>query len=1028
MSQSPGSSDNDADGTKGPPSDSVSGVPDQPGGDSHPNPFDDLLDRLLRNEIDDLEAVLAEAKGLTGEQIRQLKVLGDPTRPPARPALEQVGPYVILEEIGVGGQGVVYLAEDSRIGRRVAVKVLTAWGAASDRAVARFRREAALASRLDHPGICTVYETGRARGVPYLVMGHVPGESLARKLKDGSLYSESSSDGSRSSASGLSSGDSSTPSSHPARARVMGIMEKVARALHAAHLAGVVHRDIKPGNIMITPDGDPVILDFGLARHTEQEGVSLTRTGDVFGTPAYMAPEQLASEHRSVDPRADVWALGVTMYECLTGRRPFQPPTRQQLYDAILHEEPPDLRKRGSSIPWDLAVIVQTAMEKDRDRRYQTALDLAEDLHRVRTFQPILARPVGVGTKALRFVQRNRVPALLLALLIGVLGFGLLRVSHQKDLLVQRNSQLDAKTRDADESARRAAGLAEATRQSLLEWERLADARRLEDLLHEATGRLWPAEPDRIPLHEDWLRRVRDLIAKSPDHEQALVALRRVGAHDGESDRRRMAKEHERLSVLARDIPVARTKVSGADAANAALRDQIQPLAEKEAADELTPREERSLRDLRTRAVAAEEALAQARVRTEALEREQAELQQATSVKFSWVFEDEGDQLRHDKLRDLLVGLEAMTAERSSRQVTVQGMEARLTLARDLKRRAEDEDAIAWERCVDDLARPEPPYNGLSLDPIPGLVPLGRDQGSDLWEFWHVSSGECPQWEGEPLGGGRVRLDPSSGAEGMVLVLIPGGSFTMGAWQPGADREEGSPNVDAEAYANESPVQEVSLEPFLMSKFETTQGQWLRMWDENPSRFRPGTWKDPNGKPTSLRMPVSNISWHDSREAGLRWGLVLPTEAQWEYVCRAGTTTRFSTGDALTSLQGAANVGDLTFQRAGGVSHDEGIEDGFVVQAPVGRLRANPFGLHDVHGNVFEWCLDGFGSYADRSARPGDGLRTPWQGMPKRVLRGGSWNIRTRQARSSNRFRFDPEGRLNDCGVRFVRPVISRIP
>jgi WD40 repeat protein len=209
--------------------------------------------------------------------------------------------------------------------------------------------------------------------------------------------------------------------------RVLKMIEKVARALHSAHEAGVVHRDIKPGNILVGQDDEPVILDFGLAQAEDAVGPTVTRSGDLLGTPAYMSPEQIAASRIEVDRRSDVYSLGVTFYECLTLARAFEAPTREALYQAILTREAPNPRRLNPTISADLRSILDTAMEKDRNRRYQTALDFAEDLRRFRQFEPIRARPIGPVLRARRWTQRHPVIAtafLGLALALGVaVGF-----------------------------------------------------------------------------------------------------------------------------------------------------------------------------------------------------------------------------------------------------------------------------------------------------------------------------------------------------------------------------------------------------------------------------------------------------------------------------------------------------------------------------------------------------------------------------------------------------------------------------
>jgi serine/threonine protein kinase len=343
-----------------------------------------------------------------------------PEPPPLTDASsESIGPYRLLRELGRGGQGIVYLAEDTRLKRRVALKILRATGSVSNDALARFRREAEAASRLEHPGICAVHEAALDGNVPYIAMRFVEGESLAQKLTaaHGSHPLEPSAvslpEVASAEAAAHADDVTQTPSGPTSRAevmRVVRVIEQAARALHAAHAAGVIHRDVKPGNIMVTPDGDAVVMDFGLAHLEEPDQHSLTQTGDFFGTPAYMSPEQLLAQRVRLDPRTDVWSLGVTLYECLTLRRPFEAPTREGVYHSIQTRNPPDPRRLNPGIPDDLRVVLECALEKDRDRRYQTALDFAEDLRRVREYQPITARPVSAATRLLRWAQRN--PAL----------------------------------------------------------------------------------------------------------------------------------------------------------------------------------------------------------------------------------------------------------------------------------------------------------------------------------------------------------------------------------------------------------------------------------------------------------------------------------------------------------------------------------------------------------------------------------------------------------------------------------------
>ncbi|MAG55706.1 MAG: hypothetical protein CMJ83_05390 [Planctomycetes bacterium] len=347
-------------------------------------------------------------------------------------AADRIGSYRIIHELGRGGQGVVYLAEDVRLHRKVALKLMTGMWATSDDMIRRFRREAEVASRLDHPGICAIFDTGCDRDVPYIAMRFVPGDTLAVMIRNGreQLHAtlppeDRSGSGSAQTSSAASSPTVAAPRSatsftHLATRNelmdVVRVFECVARALHHAHESGVIHRDIKPGNIVVTPDGDPVVLDFGLARDLLAEGASLTQTGACFGTPAFMSPEQF-TVGSMIDRRTDVWSLGVSLYEVLTLRRPFSAPTRDAMADAIRRRAPVDPAAFNPSIPRDLRIVLETALQKDRNLRYQTALDLADDLCAVREHRPIAARRPGPLRRLVSWVEREPAKALLTALL-----------------------------------------------------------------------------------------------------------------------------------------------------------------------------------------------------------------------------------------------------------------------------------------------------------------------------------------------------------------------------------------------------------------------------------------------------------------------------------------------------------------------------------------------------------------------------------------------------------------------------------
>jgi formylglycine-generating enzyme required for sulfatase activity len=378
----------------------------------------------------------------------------------------------------------------------------------------------------------------------------------------------------------------------------------------------------------------------------------------------------------------------------------------------------------------------------------------------------------------------------------------------------------------------------------------------------------------------------------------------------------------------------------------------------------------------------------------------------------AYTFEAKADQFLHDTLARLVDELRAFAVPQTG---MVAQVERRLAWADAVRGETVDKYRREWDAAIADVAA-IPAYRGLRLAPQLDLVPLRRDPASGLWEFVHLRSGTpgkaIPQRNPETR---QLEITEDSG---IVFVLLPGGAFEMGA----QDKDTARPNYDPGASPQEQPVHSVELAPFFLAKHEVTQAQWRRLTEGGePSGFRPGA--KPGGvREVTWANPVENVSWLECATVLSRHGLDLPTEAQWEYACRAGTATPWSAGATAGALRGHANLADLTAQRAGSQwTIEPDFEDGFVVHAPVGSLAPNAFGLFDMHGNVWEWCRDGSGSYG-AAKRPGDGLRSEAD-ADRRVSRGGSFAFPASDARSSYRF-FDMAGTRDiNLGLRASRSV-----
>ncbi|GEM_PF-4722108 len=388
------------------------------------------------------------------------------------------GRFLRLGALGAGGMGEVHLAWDPALARAVAVKVVRAGEAVDSAAMReRFLREARLSARLRHPNLVTVYEVGEVDGAPYLAMEYVPGGSLADRL---------------------------------AKGRPTDLREEVTRlrliceAIGYAHAQGVIHRDLKPGNVLLETDGNPRVSDFGLAKDLLGGLADMTASGQIVGTPAYMSPEQASA--KPAGPESDVFSLGVMLYEALSGKKPFDGDDGLRILQRIVAEDPPPLARVAPDSPRDLRVVCAKALEKDPRRRYPTAAALGEDLGRWLSGEPVLARPASLGYYLRKKASKHRLATVALAIAVVALGgsgayLGLQRLARRV------------------EAAR------------LCELGREAEARGdLEDALTCYSGavRLWPGHEEASRLSDAASARLRGLRARAEAegrvHELAMRA------------------------------------------------------------------------------------------------------------------------------------------------------------------------------------------------------------------------------------------------------------------------------------------------------------------------------------------------------------------------------------------------------------------------------------------------------------------------------------------------------------------------
>ncbi|HSK08225.1 MAG TPA: protein kinase, partial [Vicinamibacterales bacterium] len=518
-------------------------------------------DQSLRREVERMLSAHERGPGILERPIADL--LHDPAATDdgvANGTVAQIGPFIVVGEVGRGGMGLVYKARDSRLGRTVALKLLPRHLGADAEARARFLDEARAASALDHPRICTIYEIGESdRGDLYIAMAYYTGPTLARVIADG-------------------------PLSIPEAVR---LARAIAEGLASAHRAGIVHRDIKPTNVILTEDGEVKLLDFGVAK-LERSAV-VTRPGILVGTLAYMAPEQITGD--AVDQRADLWSLGVVLFEMLTGRRPFEGTNQAAVLQAVVHGQPPRAANLRPDVPPALSAIVSRLLEKAPGRRYPSAPALLDDLDGLhassdpRDAAPVDARaPAPADTADARAAARSRpdttapgaavsaVPAPLTSFVGRDEEVGRLRELLQAARLVTLTGAAGAgKTRLAQEVARAAAPRYSAVH--LVSLAAVADADLVIPSIAQSVGIATPRAADLVPALAEALGGRRVLLVLDNCEQVAAAAPRLAGLLERAPGLTLLATSRVPLRITGeQEFPVAPLAVpSPAEALPAAL-------------------------------------------------------------------------------------------------------------------------------------------------------------------------------------------------------------------------------------------------------------------------------------------------------------------------------------------------------------------------------------------------------------------------------------------------------------------------
>ena len=847
--------------------------------------------------------------------------------------------YEVVEEIARGAMGAILRVTDLDLGRELAMKVRLVPGADTEdgtpadhstAAAARFVEEARLTAVLEHPGIPPVHDFGvDDLGNFYFTMPWVRGHTLRE------VFTAVRGGGS----------EWSLP-------RALSLLLQVSDALAYAHAQGVIHRDLKPRNVMVGEFGEAYVMDWGLARdmnradlvdlHVDVDGEAgesdspiTTRDGVVIGTPCYMSPEQARGEVEAIGPQTDVYALGAILYELLCGHPPYAPTGSKtpahRIVNLVRTGPPAAVIEECPGVPAELAAICSRAMAREVTERYADVGALGAELRAFLEGRVVASYAVGPWAELKKWTRRNRGVATLAGMLVVVLVLGTLALFAT-----------------------------ERERRRVVERELAFDVAR--ELL-ATHGDLGAVNDGGLERRRQWLELAGTVVAELPRYEEALVTLE--AAHDVNS-RVPLRPDGENGAELARLESRRENWLGKQMAARSALASAPGVVEDEEIA--------RHRRE--------------STIRTAALDVLEAQLAEGEWVKARqrpWGLVSPRDDRMHRRLHSLVWDLRELMRPEVGPMARVRST---VDDWADAATRLEREHADDWTRALASIqdSKECPLYEGIELEPVPGLVPLRRN-GAGLWEFWLPFSGQRPA-----LGdSGRYEIEPGTG---LVFVLVPGGARPIGVQTEDPEEANYCDPGDLKRYGyadDDLGVRTPSLRPYFLSKFELTQAQWHRLTGTNPSRYFAGA--DFGGADVSpLTCPVEQVRWADCH-ALADWGLALPTEAQLEVAGRAGTTTAHWWGDEWPPPKGAANYYDRSLAAARKLAGSDRLsDDGAPLHVSVDTFQPNPWGFHHISGNVAEWCRDAFAANcyeAETVPDTGELLPAYWS---SRAYRGGGFN------------------------------------